>query len=125
MFAGTFTAGGLRIDVDGGMLRIVTEGEVRKFVAEVEHRTYSGQFAHARGQPALYVTERCVLRLIDGGLELIEIAPGIDLERDILAQMDFRPAVSAGLTLMDARIFAEAAMDLKPGYAVPPGVHHA
>jgi propionate CoA-transferase len=110
VFAGTFTAGGLRIATEGGMLRIVAEGAVRKFVAEVEHRTYSGEFAYARGQQALYVTERCVLRLVDGGLELIEIAPGIDLERDILAQMDFRPKVSADLKLMDARVFADCAM---------------
>jgi propionate CoA-transferase len=97
VFAGTFMA-----------------GEVRKFVDQVEHRTYSGEFAYARGQQALYVTERCVFRLVEDGLELIEIAPGVDLERDILGQMDFKPAISASLKLMDARIFAEAAMGIKP-----------
>lgn len=105
VFVGTFTAGGLEIAVADGMLRIVREGAVRKFVDTVEHRTYAGRFAWARGQSALYVTERCVFRLSAEGIELIEVAPGIDVERDILAQMDFRPAVSAGLAIMDAAIF--------------------
>ncbi len=112
VFAGTFSADGLALAIDGGQLRIAREGAVRKFVADVEHRTYSGQHAFARGQEALYVTERCVFRLVDDGLELIEIAPGIDLERDILAQMDFRPQVSSSLALMDRRIFNEAPMGM-------------
>ena len=67
-----------------------------------------------RSQPVLYVTERCVFRLADaGGLELIEIAPGIDLERDILAQMDFTPAIGPDLKLMEASLFAEATMNLR------------
>lgn len=110
VFVGTFTAGGLKIAISGGKLRIIEEGASRKFVDEVEHRTYSGRYALERGQTALYVTERCVFRLVESGLELIEIAPGIDLERDILAHMGFAPAISADLKLMDARIFAPAAM---------------
>ena len=110
VFAGTFTAGGLAIALDGGALRIVTEGSVRKFVDEVEHRTYSGEYAFLRGQSALYITERCVFRLIEGGLELIEIAPGIDIEKDVLTQMDFRPSVSSKLKVMDPRIFADGPM---------------
>lgn len=105
VFVGTFTAGGLEIAVEDGMLRIVREGSVKKFVDTVEHRTYGGRFAWARGQSALYVTERCVLRLSSEGIELIEVAPGIDVERDIMAQMDFRPALSPGLTTMDAALF--------------------
>ncbi len=112
VFAGTFTAGGLALAVRDGQLRIVSEGTVRKFVADVEHRSYSGEYAYLRGQCALYVTERCVFRLIDGGLELIEIAPGIDIERDVLMQMDFVPKISAKLKVMDARIFAEEPMGL-------------
>ena len=105
-FVGTFTAGGLEIAVDDGQLRIVSEGRSKKFVDQVEHRTYSGEHAYRRGQDALYITERCVFRLVEAGLELIEIAPGIDLERDVFEQMDFKPAVSPALKLMDADIFA-------------------
>ena len=110
VFVGTFTAGGLAVSISGGKLHIDQEGASRKFVDEVEHRTYSGQYARERGQTALYVTERCVFRLVEQGLELIEIAPGIDLERDILAHMGFAPLISAELKLMDCRIFAPAAM---------------
>jgi propionate CoA-transferase len=112
VFVGTFTAGGLQIAVEGGAVRIVREGSTCKFVDDVEHRTYSGEHAWARGQSAHYVTERCVFRLTQHGLELIEIAPGVDLERDILAQMAFRPRLAADLRLMDARIFAPGPMDL-------------
>ncbi|MDB5917650.1 MAG: acyl CoA:acetate/3-ketoacid CoA transferase [Massilia sp.] len=112
VFAGTFTACGLKTAVSEGQLRIVSEGSMRKFVDEVEHRTYSGEFAWARGQEALYVTERCVFRLVEGGLELVEVAPGIDVERDVMARMAFRPKVSAQLKLMDARIFVDGPMGL-------------
>ncbi|MDB5959872.1 MAG: acyl CoA:acetate/3-ketoacid CoA transferase [Massilia sp.] len=105
VFVGTFTAGGLEVAVERGVLRIVREGELRKFVDTVEHRTYAGRYAWARGQSALFVTERCVFRLSAEGIELIEVAPGIDVERDIMRQMDFRPAVSAGLKLMDPAVF--------------------
>ncbi|WP_426190264.1 acyl CoA:acetate/3-ketoacid CoA transferase [Massilia sp. DWR3-1-1] len=105
VFVGTFSAGGLQVLVEQGLLRIVHEGHTRKFVDTVEHRTYAGRFAWARGQSALYVTERCVFRLCATGLELIEVAPGIDIERDIFAQMDFRPSLGAGLKTMDAAIF--------------------
>jgi propionate CoA-transferase len=88
-------------------------GAASKFIAEVEHRTYSGSQALRRGQSVLYVTERCVFRLGDEGLELIEIAPGVDLERDILAQMGFRPLVRTPLRLMDERIFETAPMGLR------------
>jgi propionate CoA-transferase len=82
-------------------------------VQAVEHRTFSGREARRRGQRVLYVTERCVFQLIDGGLELIEIAPGIDLERDVLAHMDFRPSISVQLKLMDAALFREEPMGLR------------
>ncbi|MDH5539277.1 MAG: malonate decarboxylase subunit alpha, partial [Rhizobacter sp.] len=89
VFVGTFTTGGLKVSADKGALRIDREGKARKFVREVEQRTFSGEVSRRRGQRVLYVTERCVFRLVDSGLELIEIAPGIDLRRDILAQMEF------------------------------------
>ena len=113
VFVGTFTAGDLEIAVADGKLQIVREGKAKKFVKEVEHRTFSGAYAAKRGQPVLYVTERCVFRLTEHGMELIEIAPGIDLERDVLNQMDFRPAISRNLRLMDARIFSDAPMGLR------------
>jgi propionate CoA-transferase len=112
VFVGTFTAGGLVIAVQDGQLRILQEGRTHKFVTEVEHRTFSGAEAWKRGQPVLYITERCVFRLGAKGLELTEIAPGIDLERDILAHMDFRPVMHTPPTLMDARIFGAGPMNL-------------
>ena len=94
-------------------MRILEDGSARKFVSEVEHRTFSGSYARQRGQPVLYITERGVFRLGESGLELIEIAPGVDLERDILAQMDFRPAVREPLPAMDPRIFRPQSMGLR------------
>ena len=113
VFVGTFNAGKLRITVENGALRILEDGRARKFVSEVEHRTFSGSYARQRGQPVLYITERGVFRLGESGLELIEIAPGVDLERDILAQMDFRPAVREPLPAMDPRIFRPQSMGLR------------
>ncbi|MGY8667064.1 acyl CoA:acetate/3-ketoacid CoA transferase [Bradyrhizobium sp. UFLA05-109] len=112
VFVGTFTAGKLAVAIDNGGLRILNEGASAKFVSEVEHRTFSGPYAVQRGQPVLYVTERCVFKLTPDGLELIEIAPGIDVERDILARMKFRPIVRNPST-MDKRIFAPGPMGLR------------
>lgn len=111
VFAGTFTAGGLKVAVDNGELRILQEGRNKKFVRLIEQITFSGPHASQRSQPVLYVTERCVLQLTPKGLELIEIAPGIDLQRDILDQMEFRPIIE-NVALMDARIFREEPMGL-------------
>ena len=113
VFVGTFTAGQLSVGIADGALQILQEGQTAKFVPEVEHRTFSGEYAFRRGQPVLYITERCVFRLVADGLELIEIAPGVDLERDILAQMTFRPAISPQLKTMDARIFRDEPMDIR------------
>ncbi|KRB70403.1 acyl CoA:acetate/3-ketoacid CoA transferase [Noviherbaspirillum sp. Root189] len=113
VFVGTFTAGGLDIAIADGKLAIRREGVAQKFVEEVEHRTFSGDYAMQRGQSVLYITERCVFRLVHAGLEVIEIAPGIDLERDVLSQMNFRPVVSPDLKLMDARIFRPNPMGLR------------
>lgn len=106
IFLGTFTAGGLDISIEDGLLRIVKEGKARKFVnGVVEHITFSGDYAVKRGQEVLYITERCVFRLTAEGLELIEIAPGVELQRDILELMDFAPIMHAAPRLMDPRIF--------------------
>ena len=105
VYVGTFTAVGLEIQLENSQLQIIQEGKQKKFVEEVEHRTFSGSVAYRKGQEVLYVTERCVFRLCDGGIELIEIAPGVDLNKDILAHMDFVPQISPDLKLMDAAIF--------------------
>ena len=113
VFVGTFTAGHLAVAIADGNLKILKEGELTKFVDVVEQRTFSGEHAFKSGQQVLYVTERCVFRLIETGLELIEIAPGIDLERDIMGQMDFRPAISTTLKTMDPRIFRDETMGIR------------
>jgi propionate CoA-transferase len=82
-------------------------------VAEVEQRTFSGSYARQRGQPALYITERCVFCLSDSGLVLTEIAPGVDIDRDILSQMEFRPAIAESLATMNPRIFRPEVMGLR------------
>jgi propionate CoA-transferase len=112
VFVGTFTAGSLEVEVGDGRLAIAREGDVRKFVGEVEHRTFSGAYALKRGQTVLYVTERCVFRLTPGGLELTEVAPGIDVARDVLAHMDFEPIIRQPKP-MDERIFAASLMGLR------------
>ena len=112
VFVGTFTTGGLEVAMEEGRLRIVQEGTTPKFVAQVEHRTFSGEVSFRKGQRVLYITERCVFRLTGQGLELIEIAPGVDLERDILAHMAFRPAIAPDLRLMPDCIFRPEPMGL-------------
>jgi propionate CoA-transferase len=113
IFSGTFTAGGLDISWPNGRTHIGREGAEKKFVRAVQQVTYSGALAAQNGQRALYITERAVFRRNEAGkLELVEVAPGIDLDRDIFAQMQFRPAVSSDLREMDARIFRPEAMGL-------------
>ncbi len=111
-YTGTFTAGGLKVAVENGSLKIVEEGRIHKFVKQVEHRTFSGEYAREIGQPVMYITERAVFELTKEGLTLTEIAPGIDVDRDIMAHMDFEPAVSADLKTMDPRIFSPDLMGL-------------
>lgn len=112
VFVGTFTAGGLEAVPAGGRLEILAEGKHRKFVEAVEQVTFSGDYAAKAGKTVLYVTERCVFRLTTEGLELIEVAPGIDIERHILPFMAFRPVIRNPLP-MDERIFRAEPMGLK------------
>lgn len=112
VFVGTFTAGGLELEIKNHELRILQEGKNRKFISEVEQITFNGPYSAGQGKEVLYVTERCVLRLTPKGLRIIEVAPGIDIDRDILAQMDFEPIID-NPALMDPRIFAEYPMKLR------------
>ncbi len=111
VFAGTFTVGGLEIEVKDGAVKILQEGKSQKFIDHVEQVTFSGEFAQERGQPVIYVTERCVFQLTREGVELIEVAPGIDVERDILPHMGFKPIVNKPIS-MDPRIFRDEPMEL-------------
>jgi propionate CoA-transferase len=112
IFSGTFTAGNVEIAWPDGKTVITKEGKFKKFVSQLEQVSYNGAFAQERGQEALYITERAVFRRGDHGIELIEIAPGINLDRDILEHMNFKPHVSQGLKTMDARLFREETMGL-------------
>ena len=105
VFCGSFTNGDIELHVEDGRISIVKDGDTKKFCKHVEQVTFSGEFAAQKGQPVLYVTERAVFRLEGGRMVLIEIAPGIDLEKDVLAQMEFRPEIAPDLKTMDPAIF--------------------
>jgi len=111
-FLGTFIPGG-KATIEEGRLHPVDNGTGKKFVRRVQQITFSSVNARRRGQAVYYITERAVFRLTAGGLELVEIAPGVDLERDILAQMEFMPKVAQNLRQMDPLIFREALMGLQ------------
>jgi len=126
IFSGTFTAGGLQISWPQGQTEIIQEGRFPKFIAELQQVSYNGAFAAELGQEVLFITERAVFQRGPEGLVLTEIAPGIDVDKDVLALMGFQPQVSAQLKEMDRRIFSpepmEYAQDLlaKPRLNLPP-----
>jgi propionate CoA-transferase len=93
VFCGTLTSGGLEVAIEDGKLRILREGTHQKFVTQVEQVSFSGEVARRRHHDVLYVTERAVFRLVPEGIELIEVAPGIDLETQVLSHMKFRPII--------------------------------
>jgi len=105
VFCGTFTTGGLKVTAVDGKVKILQEGNHLKFIDHVEQITFSGKYAAKNKKPILYVTERGVFTLDENGLTLIEIAPGIDLEKDILAHMEFKPRISPDLKSMPEEIF--------------------
>ena len=117
VYCGTFTAKGLKIHCEDGKLVIDQEGGKKKFVNKVEQITFSGDYANSVNQPVLYVTERAVFELRKDGVTLIEIAPGIDLQKDVLDQMEFMPKIEyqedGTVKLMDARIFRDEPMGLE------------
>jgi propionate CoA-transferase len=111
IFCGTFTAGGLQLEIENGAVRVIQEGRVKKFLREVEQISFSGKVAVERGQRVTYVTERAVFTLTSAGFHLIEIAPGVDMQRDVLAHMGFEPLIEE-VRLMDDRIFRNEVMGL-------------
>jgi propionate CoA-transferase len=117
VFVGTFTSSGLQLGLAHGKLKIEREGSQPKFVQQIEHRTFSAQESRRRGQQVMYVTERCVFELTgtpaEPVLELIELAPGVDLQSNVLDQMDFMPLISPQLKRMDATLFRADPMGLR------------
>jgi propionate CoA-transferase len=105
VFCGTLT-GKAKLAVGDGKLTVLQEGNIKKFVKKVEQITFAGQFIKP-GQDVIYVTERCVFKLIGGKMTIVEIAPGVDLQKDILDQIDFTPAVSQDVKTMEPGIFRE------------------
>lgn len=112
VFSGNFNAGA-KMRIEAGRLVIDREGKVAKIVPQVDQVSFSGRRAVAQGQDVTYVTERCVLRLLPEGLTVTEIAPGIDLRRDVLDQATTPLRVAGDLRRMDAALFAEAAIGLR------------
>lgn len=112
VFCGTFTAGKSDIFVENNELHIVQDGQYHKFVQNVEQITFSGSYANKTRQEILYVTERAVFKLTEKGIELIEIAPGIDLQKHILDKMDFKPIISDKIKTMDWQIFSNSLLGI-------------
>ena len=112
IFMGTFMASQLREHIAGGRLHIDHEGRYKKFKKNVGQITFSGRYAASRRQEVVVITERAVFVLTERGLMLTEVAPGIDVERDILAQMEFQPCIATDLKVMDARIFKDGVMSI-------------
>lgn len=113
IFCGTMTAGDLKMEISEGKLKILNEGRSKKFVTHVGQITFSGDYARTSGQTVLFVTERAVFELKKEGLTLVEIAPGVDVEKHILQQMDFKPHIAKNLKIMDPRIFADKPMGIR------------
>lgn len=111
-FCGTFTAGGLKVAFENGELQILSEGREQKFIEQVEQITFSGDYANKTGQPVLYITERAVFELRKDGVYLLEVAPGIDIQTQIIDQMGFTPRMDGQPKLMDGRIFRNELMGL-------------
>jgi acyl CoA:acetate/3-ketoacid CoA transferase len=105
VFCGTLAAKGVKLHTGDGQMRVLQQGAVKKLVQRVDQITFSGPQGLVRGQEVLYLTERASFRLRPDGIEVYEIAPGIDLQRDVLDQMDFAPRVAKDLKLMDAAHF--------------------
>jgi propionate CoA-transferase len=116
-FVGTLTAQGLELNIDQSGVRVAHEGSLSKFVPHVREISFNGKLARERGQQVRYITDRCVFELRSEGVTLIELAPGIDLERDVLAHVGFTPLIADDLRTTDARVYAAGAMGLAADFA--------
>ena len=112
IFCGTFMAGKLETEIKNGQIRIIKDGKFSKFVKKVEQITFSSDFAKDHKQNVTYITERAVFKLINGVFTLVEIAPGIDLEKDILSHLDFSLNIADDLKEIDRKVFIDEAMGL-------------
>ena len=110
-FCGTFTAGKMKCEIKDGRLNIIEDAPGIKFKKSVEQVTYSGEYGVETGQTVYYITERALFKLVPEGLELVEIAPGVDLQKHILDKMEFMP-IMRDVRVMDERIFADTLMGL-------------
>ena len=117
VFCGTLTAGGFDVRAEDGCLRIVQDGRFQKFVARTQHVTFNGRRASEQGQDIWYITERCVFRLTPTGLTLVEVAPGVDVERDVRAKVGFPLQISPDCRAMDACCFRAEPMGLAAEWA--------
>jgi propionate CoA-transferase len=115
LFMGTFTTGGIRVAIENGTVTILEEGRIRKFVNQCDQVTFCSRYSGPNGQEVFYITERCVFKLRDEQLELIEVAPGIDIDKQILAQMDFKPLIG-DIKPMDTRIFQKPSMQIRNAF---------
>jgi len=113
IFCGTLKSGGLKVAIEDGKVKINKEGKFVKFIENIPEVTFNGKDAALQGKKVIYITERAIFQLTKEGIELVEIAPGIDMEKDIIAHMGFCPLISKDLKLMDARLFCEGPMGIK------------
>lgn len=118
-FLGTFTSGKQELTFEGESLQVLSNGKQKKFCQSVQQITFNGEYAAQKGQKVTYITERAVFQLTEKGLKLTEIAPGVDLEEDILAQMDFRPEIAEDLIEMDHRLFRKGPMNIRYAGSTP------
>ncbi len=113
VFSGTLTGGGLEVSIEQGALRIKKEGKIQKFVSQVNQISFSGQRALERGIDVLFVTERAVFRMTQVGIEISEVAPGIDIEQDIAPHIPFPVKIAQTVKTMDSRLFCEGQMGIR------------
>ena len=113
------TARGLQVEIRDG-IHVTREGSLGKFVPRVRQISFNGHLARERGQQVRYITERAVFALEDDGLVLTEVAPGIDVEREVLSRMGFRPRVADDLRAMDRRLYATGPMGLAADFGAGP-----